>query len=451
MRETAGKENRMFSPENLHIWALGVIVFTVSVPLMVNYCIDGVDVSFYLRQLTKVSPVNVFLLLPSLLVKAGIAAESVYKLLLFALNILTAIIAYLCFQGIFQDRVTAIVGSMLYTWTPYRLNDLYCRADLGEAIALCFLPIVFYGLYMAYREDADSMGFRESGKIWIFLTAGYTLLVQAYLLSFLIAAGFTVLFALVMWRKTFRKSTLILLLKTAAAFLVCNAWLFLLLLARLRDGSFSMAAFRSESIQSGGVFPSVFLQLFFINGSSFRTEGTGTKNMQPLGVGFAITAGVLMYLWLVFVGRYREREDEKGIRSFGKGIGIAGAILAVLATNIFPWDYLQKRNGVFFRLVESLQSPARLMQVIIICFTLLTCIALRLMKSWEEPLAGRIFAVVTALVALLSVQYLTGDILRTGEPRSLYGVEYGEPEGEERLLPENLDISPWDYGKYLSF
>ena len=450
MRKTADKGEGLFSPKNLHRWALGVIVLMVSVPLMVNYCIDGVDVSFYLSRLTKVSPVNIFLLLPSLLVRAGMGAEFVYKLFLLALNIATAIIAYLCFRGIFQDRVTGLAGSMLYTWAPYRLNDLYCRADLGEAIALCFLPVVFYGLYRVYCEDAGSMERRESGKIWLILTMGYTLLAQAYLLSFLVAAGFTVLFALVMWRKTFRKPTLILLLKTMAAFLVCNGWLFLLMAARLRDGSFSMAAFRGESIQSGGVFPSVFLQLFFINGSSFRTEETGTANIQPLGVGFAITAGVLVYLWLVFVGRYREREDEGGLRSFGKGIGIAGAILAVLATNFFPWDYLQKRNGLFFRLVESLQSPARLMQVIVICFTMLTCIALRLIMRWEEAKTGRIFAMVTAMIALLSVQYLTGDILRTGEPRSLYGVEYGEPEGMERLLPENLDISPWDYGKYVS-
>lgn len=451
MKETAGKGGRLFSPESLHIWALGVIVLTVSVPLMVNYCIDGVDVSFYLRQLTKASSENIFLLLPSLMVKAGMEAEFVYKLFLAVLNLVTAVVAFFCFQRIFQDKVTGLIGSMLYTWAPYRLNDLYCRADLGEAVALCFLPIIFYGLYMAYFEDADSMDSGRSWNICILLTAGYTLIAQAYLLSFLVAAGFTVLFALVMWRKTFKRSTLALLIKTAAAFLVCNAWLFLRIFAGLRNASFSMAAFRNESIQSGGVFPSVFLQVFFINGSSFRTEGTGTADIQPLGVGFAVTAGVLIYLWLVFVGKYRDKENDRGIRSFAKGIGIVGAFLAFLSTNIFPWDYLQKRNGVLFRLVESLQSPARLMQAVLICFTILTCTAIWQVRKWEKSSAGRIFAIVTALLALFSVQYLTGDILRTREPRSLYGVEYGEPEGEERLLPENLDISPWDYGRYVSF
>ena len=172
--------------------------------------------------------------------------------------------------------------------------------------------------------------------------------------------------------------------------------------------------------------------------------------MQPQGVGFAVMAGVLLYLWLAFVGRYRGKEDGQGIRNFAKGIGIAGAVCAVMATNSFPWDYVQRRNDLFMRLIESLQSPARLMQVAAPCFVMLACAAILEIRKWEQASVGLTVAIVMAAFALWSVQYLTGDILRTGEPRSLYGVEYGEPEGEERLLPENLDISPWDYGKYES-
>lgn len=429
----------------LHILALGIVALAVSVPLMTNYCIDGVNVSFYLRRLQKICPEDIFLLLPSLLVRAGAPVEFVYKLLLFGLNVATAGISYLCFYGIFRDRLTGVMGSMLYTWAPYRLNDLYCRADLGEAIALCFLPILFYGLYQICREETDS---REYRRLWIVLALGYTLIVQAYLLSFLVAVGFTILYGILTWKRICRRPALIVLLKTAAAFLVCNLWLFLILFLRLREGAFSMAAFRGEMIQSGGVFPSVFLQLFFLNGSSFRTAGVGTENMQPMGIGFAVTAGVLIFLWLVFVGRYRDRMEDREFCRFEKSMGIAGAIVAVMATNCFPWDWLQRQNGVFFRLIASLQSPSRLMPMVLLCFIVLTCGVVWQVKKQEKASVGMSLAMMIAALSLVSVQYLTGDILSTGEPRSLYGVEYGEPEGEERLLPENLDISPWDYGKY---
>ena len=280
------------------------------------------------------------------------------------------------------------------------------------------------------------------------LALGYTLIVQAYLLSFLVAVGFTILYGILTWKRICRRPALIVLLKTAAAFLVCNLWLFLILFLRLREGAFSMAAFRGEMIQSGGVFPSVFLQLFFLNGSSFRTAGVGTENMQPMGIGFAVTAGVLIFLWLVFVGRYRDRMEDREFCRFEKSMGIAGAIVAVMATNCFPWDWLQRQNGVFFRLIASLQSPSRLMPMVLLCFIVLTCGVVWQVKKQEKASVGMSLAMMIAALSLVSVQYLTGDILSTGEPRSLYGVEYGEPEGEERLLPENLDISPWDYGKY---
>lgn len=444
MKKIKDKKVNLLSRENLHIWALLAVILAVSVPLMTNYCIKGVDVGFYVKLLGKVCPGNVFLLFPSLLVRVGMGAEAAYKLFLFGLNVATVMIAYLCFRGIFQDRVIGVIGCMLYVWTPYRVNDLYCRADLGEAVALCFLPIVFYGLYRVYQGKND-------GHPWIILAAGYTLIFQAYLLSFLVIAGFTVLFCLLAWKRMLKRPRLAILLKTVAAFLVCNAWSILSILLGIRNGSFSRAAFRGELIQGKGVYPSVFLQLFFVNGSSFRTEGTGTENIQPLGVGFAVTAGVLVYLWLAFVGRHKDKKDVGEIRGFGRIVGIVGGVVAVLATNCFPWDYLQRSNSVFFRLIESLQSPARLMQLETVCFVLLTCAAVWQVKRWENPYVGRALAITVAVTALISVQYLTGDILYTGEPRSLYGVEYGEAEGTESLQPENLDISPWDYGKYMSF
>ena len=166
-------------------------------------------VSFYLRRLESVRPEDVFLLLPSLMVRAGMETELAYQLFLAALNAFTAVTAYLCFRGIFQDKLIAVMGSMLYTWTPYRLNDLYCRADLGEAVALCFLPVVFYGLYRICRDD---VGTREYGRLWMVMALGYTLIFQAYLLSLLVIAGFTVLFCAVMWRRVFRRQTLLVLL-----------------------------------------------------------------------------------------------------------------------------------------------------------------------------------------------------------------------------------------------
>ena len=127
MTWTVKTKNGMSVMKYLHILALGIVALAVSVPLMTNYCIDGVNVSFYLRRLQKICPEDIFLLLPSLLVRAGAPVEFVYKLLLFGLNVATAGISYLCFYGIFRDRLTGVMGSM-------QLHFVFCPSFFTDCI-----------------------------------------------------------------------------------------------------------------------------------------------------------------------------------------------------------------------------------------------------------------------------------------------------------------------------
>ena len=52
------------------------------------------------------------------------------------------------------------------------------------------------------------------------------------------------------------------------------------------------------------------------------------------------------------------------------------------------------------------------------------------------------------LIALLGTQYLNGDILRTGQPRSLYGEPYAAEATQQDYEYPVLDISPLDYARY---
>ena len=90
--------------------ALFFIFFVVSLPLMVNYCISGTNVSFYLRLMKEGGAENLFFLIPSLFVRAGIQGESVYKLLLLMINAATTLIAYVCFRGIFGDEIVGLIA-----------------------------------------------------------------------------------------------------------------------------------------------------------------------------------------------------------------------------------------------------------------------------------------------------------------------------------------------------
>ncbi len=425
------------------------IVFIVSVPLMVNYCIDGIDVSFYLRLFQEGGAENVFFLLPSLFVRAGIPGETVYKLLLFVINVITALTAYGCFRYIFTDEILGLTGSMLYTWLPYRLNDLYSRGDLGEALSMAFLPLLFLGLYRLFAGQGANEG-SGYGKLWVLLSVGYSLVFQSYILSFVTAVIFTALLGVVQWRKILQKATAFVLLKTVLAFCVMNLWTFVLLLYRYRAGQFPLVVAGNGKIQSRGVYLVNFLQLYFQNGRSRDMAEQGMRQLQPYGLGFAVTVGLLVYLWLWFVGKYKDKKENERRDQLVRAFFALGILLAFMTTNCFPWDMLQGVNRLFHGAVACLYEPTRFMPFVALCLIAVVCGTVWRVRRWENRDRGRCFLLALVVIAFVGTQYLTGDILSTGEPRSLYGMPYGAPVTEAEYEPANLDISPIDYAKYES-
>lgn len=426
--------------------ALFFIFFIVSLPLMVNYCIDGTNVSFYLRLLKEGGAENLFFLIPSLFVGAGIQGESVYKCLLLLINAVTTLIAYVCFRGIFGDKIVGLVGSMVYTWMPYRLNNLYSRGDLGEALAMTFLPMLLLGWYRLFAEE--DTGTESGKKQWIFLTLGYSLLLQSYLLSFLTAAGFTLLLCLIQWKKTRKKQTLLTLLKTVLGVGVLNAWTAILLLYRIRMSQFPFGVTGNGRIQSRGIYLSNFFQLYFRNGSSHDVAEEGMNQIQPYGLGFVVTFCTLVYLWLLFVGRYRNKDEKQSTLKFTAALTGLGAVFVLMSLNGFPWDFLQGCNRLLYGIIVCLYEPTRLITLASVCLTATVCAVVWQIKRWESADVSRWFLLAIAVIALMTTQYLTGDILRTGVPRDLSGTSFGREVTEAEYQPENLDVSPLDYAKY---
>lgn len=432
--------------------ALAGIVLAASLPLLTNYCIDAVNVGFYLRQLEQGGVSDLFLVLPGVLVRLGIPAEWIYRLLLFGCNVATAWIAWWAFEKMFQDRRIGLLGAMLYTWFPYRLGDLYSRGDLGEAMALCFLPLLLWALYALYTGDVEA---KEYGRLWLFFTAGLTGILQTYLLTFLVTAGFVLLLCLVQWKKTFRRQTLRVLVLTAAATLVCNGWLIGRLLYLFKTGNFPATLERITSIQKGGLYLANYFQLFFRNGTVWQFAENGMREMEPLGIGFALCTGMLLCVGLLFVGIYRgkEKEDQKAgqLLAFQKPVLFTGFCFMVLSLNVVPWDAIGLKNRLFYVMTNCLQSPARLLPITALCFTFASCAGIWQIMRWEKAEIGKAAAIAMAVIAFVGAQYLTGDILRTGEPRSLYGVPYHQETEEPEVYAQgSLEISPLDYGKYES-
>lgn len=219
-----------------------------SVPVFQEGLIQGKDVVFHLQRIegiykgllsgqfpVRIQPEwlyghgyavsvfygDIFLYFPALLRMAGFTVEEAAKCYLLAVNVATAVIAFHSFRKITGDRLSGMIGCILYLSSPYRMDCLF-NIKMGRSGAMMFYPLIVAGFYLLFTVDEDS---KEYKGIWKYLTLGFTGLLMTHMLSGLMAAVYAVLACLVFCRRVFRKKTLVELAKAAGSFLLLNLWL----------------------------------------------------------------------------------------------------------------------------------------------------------------------------------------------------------------------------------
>lgn len=90
------------------------------------------------------------------------------------INVLTGLIAYYSSKSIFNNKLMALTFSVLYIFTTYRSLDLYRRFDIGEFIAMAFIPLVISALYQIIVCDKQR---------WMMLAVAMALILYSHLLS----------------------------------------------------------------------------------------------------------------------------------------------------------------------------------------------------------------------------------------------------------------------------
>lgn len=421
----------------VNICLLLLIAGVISVPLMTDYVCDGTNVRASLSRIeaikegfgsvfpTRVGPVSsldfgygaaafqadVFLLIPALLRLLGLGIGISYKIFLLLINIATTVIGYICFEKITGRRDLGLIGSMLYTWCPYRCSDMYINADLGDTVAWTFIPIIMLGLIRVYSISVDR---KEYSRIWMTLTMGYSLLAISSATFLLVAVCTSGLICCFMGKQSLRRQTIICAGKTALATLFINAWYLGPMLLRMRDPS-NVGVMIRQNFRMSGMYFWQYLTVFPTAGDSLEFAVNGQVNAQTMGVGIAVVLLVLFYLWCLFV---KEFKDRTGVRMM-----CVIAILVILSCNFFPWDLLQNSNMLFSILLALLQSPAKWGVAVCGGLIWMACRMLKKLSESENEKFYKIVLVVTVAISLATTQYMTGTILSVRE--------YIRPDTEE--------------------
>ena len=343
--------------------------FLCTLPYMNDFLINGHDLKFHLARIEGVAdalkqgqfPVHInptqangygnasatmypqfFIYFPAVLRLTNLSLLNTYKVLIFLINLITALCAWIGFKNVWKSRKAGYLGCAIYMMGLYRLDDLYIRAAIGEALALAFLPIVFWGMYEILFADK---------KKWPVAAIGFSFVVQSHILSLELYGVLTII-VFVIWLlfadDKEKKKRVLAAVKAGTITIVWNLWFFVPFFDYFRSG-FAIMDDTSVFLPDRTVYLSqVFTFFEHQSGQGSLARGT-TRGEMPLTLG-------LLPLICVFLGVYvyhcckdkiSQNQELQRYEKIGNYVLIAYAFLLCFSLWIIPWDVVETESFLY--------------------------------------------------------------------------------------------------------
>lgn len=358
-----------------------ILVFAAafaSLPCMMSVICDGHDLFFHLNRIEGIAgalrcgqfPARIhtstllgygyaapqfypelFLYIPALLRCMGVSVMASVQVFMMLINLATALVCYRSARRIFADRGIALLSTVLYTLSIYRLVNVYTRAAFGEALAMIFFPLLIEAMIEVLTRDE---------KHWPLLALGMTAVFMSHMLSTMFAVGLCALAAVCCLPRLVREPRRILACVKAAGLTVLCSLGF-------------VAPFLSYSTE--GISTSVVMQAYqYVQsiGTLMIPFSGGYGETTKVGRALADTAGnhpgavLLIGCALLLVARYAQGKAFYAPEQEGKDRRTAVRLLALgvftllCSTDFFPWKRLCGLPSPYSTLFMQIQFPWRL-------------------------------------------------------------------------------------------
>ena len=405
------------------LFLLGGAVLLASMPvLMQGVGVFGDDIHFHLSRIEGIAqglksgqfPVRIYsqakngygyapslfygelcLYFPAVLRTLGVSVQLSYHLYVLAVQMLTAGIAFYSFRQMFSHNKTALLGSVLYLLNPYRLQNLYWRAAVGEYTAMAFLPLIPAALCLLYGRKEPTK--KQAGVACTEMVIAFGMLLQTHMISLEIMVLATAVFCLFHLRRTFSRCVLFVWLKSVAIVLLLNLWFLLPFLEIMGSGIYG-GMYGGTTMNAGRM----------IQRSGYAIPKVLTWNTHGRNIGIELIIGCMVFLW-AWIGHDEEiphREQKIGLWSTGIGLAACWA-----STNTFPWGLVGALPGKISGILLAIQFPWRYLTLAAILLTLATLCAVSLLrpKKLARPLAVLLLSASLLGVGFFYREYLPSE------------------------------------------
>jgi hypothetical protein len=271
---------------------------------------------------------ELFFYLPGVLCAAGASVLCAYKVLCLFINLATAWAGYQGMRRVFGDKI-GFVFSLLFLLNPYRMNNLFIRAAIGEVLAMAFLPLAAGGLYDLMQGDLRH-GFWEA-------ILGITGVFQSHMLTMLMlmlfGGAYVAVYAVSHLRVYFADIKRFLALCAAAvATILVNLWFLVPFLVYSR---WDMGIFTDKrGLGATAITPfQAFMDIYHYGSDISGSETAGEMSQT---IGFALLFAAVLFIVLCLTGKL-----ESDLRQKGGVCLMLGGFAWFMSTDLFPWDAVQ--------------------------------------------------------------------------------------------------------------
>lgn len=138
---------------------------------------------------------DIFLYPAAILALMGLNEIYCFRLMLVAIYFFCFFNMYYCAKKISKDTHTAVMSSVLYTFSAYFALDVLTRSAIGESFAFVFMPLACYGFYCVIINPEMPKNHR------LFLVFGMSGLILSHLISTVLITISMAIFLIVFYKK----------------------------------------------------------------------------------------------------------------------------------------------------------------------------------------------------------------------------------------------------------
>ena len=358
------------------LFILSLFALVISGPFFIDYVPLGNDTEFHLHRIIEVADCfksmqfpprvgiyghitnimypNLFLWPSALLYCMRASLTFSYNFLLILITFTRVFLSY--YSGkILLDNKKAILFSVVYSLNIYVFNNIYMRSDIGESLAMLFVPLYIAALYQfvsgEYRKGIVDFVISLSGII-------QSHIVTTFLVALFTISAVVVNIIIMIKNKKINIQYYISLLIAGCATVVVNLW-FIGPFLKYWNSDFSIGhQYELAQFAESALYP---FEFFMVQNS------IGVLNEARQG-----TVGLSA---LALLGLYFYSYNDDHIHKKGNVFAIITCIMIFLQSKFMPWDFLFAHfNWIVF--ISKIQYVTRFMVLGSVFMSLTGAIAL---------------------------------------------------------------------------